>query len=167
MIHDSSPHRHDHPHADGHAPTALRAAMTLCSERGAQMTPLRRLALETLWDAGQPLGAYDLMPKLEGALGRKLTPSTIYRALEFLVGQGFVSRIESQNAFVPCAHPEKAHACVFFVCDLCRSSVEVDNPALEGIVEHEAEQLGFRVAHSVIELRGTCADCRSHEGASS
>jgi Fur family transcriptional regulator, zinc uptake regulator len=167
MIGNSSPHGHDHFHGHGHAPAALKAAMTLCSERGAQMTPLRRLALETLWDAAQPLGAYDLMPKLEAALGRKLTPSTIYRALEFLVGQGFVSRIESQNAFVPCAHPEKPHACVFFVCDLCRGSVEVDNPALEGIVEHEAEQLGFRVAHSVIELRGTCADCRSHEGAPS
>jgi len=160
-----SPHGHLHGHA--HAPTALKAAMTLCSERGAQMTPLRRLALETLWDAGAPLGAYDLMPKLETVLGRKLTPSTVYRALEFLVAQGFVSRIESQNAFVPCAHPEKAHACVFFVCDLCRNSVEIDNPALEGIVEHEAEQLGFRVAHSVIELRGTCAECRGQEGAPS
>lgn len=162
MVEDSH-----HIHVHGHGGAALKAAMTLCSERGAQMTPLRRLALETLWQAGEPLGAYELMPKLEASLGRKLTPSTIYRALEFLVGQGFVSRIESRNAFVPCAHPEKAHACVFFVCDLCHGSVEVDNPALEGIVEHEAEQLGFRVAHSVIELRGTCADCRSREGATS
>lgn len=152
-------HAHDHgPHA---APAALKEAMTLCSERGAQMTPIRRLTLETLWRAGAPLGAYDLMPRLEAALGRKLTPSTVYRTLEFLVEQGFVSRIESRNAFVPCAHPEKVHACVFFVCDGCGGSVEVDNPAIEAIVASEAAALDFAVAHSVIELRGTCHTCRA------
>jgi Fur family zinc uptake transcriptional regulator len=152
---------HTHFHGAEPAPAALREAMILCSERGAQMTPIRRLALETLWRAETPLGAYDLLPRLEAALGRKLTPSTVYRTLEFLVSQGFVSRIESRNAFCPCAHPEKAHACVFFVCDRCGGSVEVENPAIEALVSHEAEALDFTISHSVIELRGTCARCRA------
>lgn len=152
---------HTHDPAFEAAPAAFKAAMTLCSERGAQMTALRRAALETLWQAGAPLGAYELLPRLEAALGRKLTPSSVYRTLEFLVEQGFVSRIESRNAFVPCAHPEKVHACVFFVCDGCGGSVEVDNPGIEAIVAAEAAALDFAVAHSVIELRGTCAVCRA------
>ncbi|HUA53535.1 MAG TPA: transcriptional repressor, partial [Candidatus Sulfotelmatobacter sp.] len=109
------------------AADALVSASLLCRERGAQFTEVRRLLLEALWQAGQPLGAYDLMPLLEAALARKVTPPTVYRTLEFLMDQRLISRIESRNAFVPCAHPEHPHACVFFVCDGCSASVEVEN----------------------------------------
>ena len=141
---------------------ALASALRLCASRGAQMTPVRKSALELLWSAGEPLGAYDLLPRLEAATGKKLTPSTVYRTLDFLVKQGFVSKIESRNAFVPCAHPDKPHACVFFVCDRCSGSTEIDSHPLEEAVAEEAERIGFLVAHSVIELRGLCARCRTH-----
>src|ERR687888_1070589 len=88
---------------------ALAAAASLCRERGAQFTEVRRRVLEALWQAGQPLSAYELMPRLEAVLERRLTPPTVYRSLEFLMDQRLVSRIESRNAFVPCAHPERPH----------------------------------------------------------
>jgi Fur family transcriptional regulator, zinc uptake regulator len=140
---------------------ALKAAMCLCSERGAQMTKLRRLALEELWRSEKPLGAYGLLSRMEALSDRKLTPSTVYRALDFLVEQGFVARIESRNAYVPCAHPDHTHRCVFFVCDRCSRSVEIENPALEAVIAQEAAFLDFGIAHSVIELRGVCAACRT------
>jgi Fur family transcriptional regulator, zinc uptake regulator len=118
------------------------------------------MLLETLWQARQPLGAYELKSCLEAALGRKLSPPTIYRSLDFLLSQHLVSRIESRNAFVPCAHPEHPHACVFFVCERCRTSVEVENHALERLIAQDASTLGFEIDRSVIELRGTCAQCR-------
>jgi Fur family zinc uptake transcriptional regulator len=154
-----------HPPTEWESPTALGAAMRLCAERGAQMTTLRRLALEELWRSGVPLGAYDLLPRMETLSGRKLTPSTVYRALDFLVDQGFAMRIESRNAYVPCAHPEHAHRCVFFVCDRCSHSVEIENAGLEEIIARESEALDFAVSHSVIELHGICAACQHGRGA--
>jgi Fur family zinc uptake transcriptional regulator len=142
------------------AADALAAAAMLCRDRGAQLTEVRKRLLETLWQSGQPLGAYELMPRLEAALGRKLTPPTVYRSLDFLVSQGLVSRIESRNAFVPCAHPEHPHACVFFVCERCSASVEIENHALEELIARDAGALGFEINRRVIELQGTCAQCR-------
>jgi Fur family zinc uptake transcriptional regulator len=136
---------------------ALAAAASLCRERGAQCTEVRRRVLEALWQAGQPLSAYELMPRLEAALERRLTPPTVYRSLDFLMDQRLVSRIESRNAFVPCARPEHPHACVFFVCDRCSCSVEVENPAIEHLLTDDAASLGFEVHRRVVELQGLCA----------
>jgi len=140
---------------------ALAVATTLCRDRGAPLTEVRRRVLEALWQAHQPLGAYELLPRLEAALGRKFAPPTVYRALEFLVSQGLVARIESRNAFVPCAHPGHPHTCVFFVCDRCGNSVEVEKPALERLLAGYASALGFEIHRKALELQGTCAQCRT------
>ena len=142
-------------------PAALKAAAELCRERGVQFTEIRRRLLEALWHAGQPIGAYDLMPHLEAALGKRLAPPTVYRALEFLMELGLVRRIESLNAFVPCAHPDHPHACVFFVCERCSASIEVENRALERLIAEDATALGFEVSQRVVELQGMCTHCRS------
>jgi len=140
---------------------AVRLAAALCAERGARMTTLRRAVLEVLWQAGRPAGAYDLMSRLQARFGRRFTPPSVYRALEFLLDQGLIARIESRNAFVPCAHPERPHACVFLVCDHCGTSAEVENPELEALMARDARTLGFRIARRVVELQGTCAACRT------
>ncbi|HEX3948634.1 MAG TPA: Fur family transcriptional regulator [Steroidobacteraceae bacterium] len=149
--------RHDSAKAAG----ALAAAASLCRERGAQFTEVRRGLLEALLHAAQPLGAYELLSRLETALGRKIAPPTVYRSLDFLMGQGLVSRIESMNAFVPCAHPEHPHVCVFFVCEHCGNSLEVENHALERLIARDASALDFEINRRVVELQGTCAQCRS------
>lgn len=123
------------------------------------MTRLRRAVLEALWQCDQPVGAYDLLPLLEAKLGRKLLPPSVYRALEFLLEQRLIARIESRNAYIPCAHPERPHHCVFFVCDACSTSTEIENPRLEALIDEDARSLGFRVLRRVVELRGTCAAC--------
>lgn len=138
---------------------ALDAVAKTCREHGLQFTTIRRQVMETLINAGQPLTAYDLMSALERPLGRRLTPPTVYRALEFLQEQRFVSRIESRNAFVPCAHPDHPHACVFFICNNCGGSSEVEDPTIEKAVARDAASLGFRIARRVVELQGTCATC--------
>jgi len=139
----------------------LRSAEAACRERGVLFTAIRRSVLESLWQSAQPMGAYELMGVVKSKLGRKLSPPTIYRALDFLLEQGLISRIESRNAFVPCAHPERDHACVYFICDACGSSLEIENSRLEALVEQEAASLGFRIGRSVIEMQGTCAHCLS------
>ncbi|MCS0504756.1 Fur family transcriptional regulator [Ancylobacter mangrovi] len=141
----------------------LHAAELACQRRGVQFTPMRCAVLEVLWQAGQPLGAYDVIRALEAKLGRRLTPPTVYRALEFLLDQRFVARIESMSAFVPCAHPDHEHACVFFICQTCRSSAEIENAGMEALFKRDAASLGFRIGRQVVELQGTCASCQSAE----
>lgn len=138
---------------------AVTAAERSCRARDVKLTRIRRMVLEALSQASHPLGAYELMSMLERANGRRLSPPTVYRALDFLLEQRFISRIETKNQYVPCSHPDHPHACVFFICDRCGASAEVENPAVESMFDRDARSLGFRIGKRVVELQGTCATC--------
>ncbi len=140
---------------------ALRAAERACEGRGLQFTHIRRAVLEALWQSEQPIGAYELIRALEAKLDRRLSPPTVYRVLEFLQEQRLIARIATKNAFVPCAHPDHDHACVFFICENCGASAEVENPKIEALFESDAAALGFRIGKHVVELQGICASCLS------
>lgn len=137
----------------------LLAAERTCEERGIRFTPIRRTVLEALWQSAQPVSAYDLLHILAVRLGRQLSPPTVYRALEFLQEQKLAFRIETINAFVPCALPDCGHTRVFFLCEDCGSSTEVGNPEIEALFATDAAALGFRIGRRVVELQGTCASC--------
>ena len=143
-----------------HAPAERVAlAMSLCGARGVQLTTLRRQVLELLWESGRPTGAYELIEALKLRESRPVGPPTVYRALEFLMSQGLVSKIESRKAYVPCAHPERPHACLFFICGDCGASAELDERRIERLLDEDAAALGFRVTRPVVEVKGTCASC--------
>ena len=143
-----------------HAPAERVAlAMALCGARGVQLTTLRRQILELLWESGRPSGAYELIEALKLRDSRPVGPPTVYRALEFLISQGLVSRIESRNAYVPCAHPERRHDCLFFICSNCGASAELEDPRVERLLSEHAAHIGFRPTRRVVEVEGTCARC--------
>ena len=134
-------------------------AMSLCDARGAQLTKLRRKILELLWESGRPTGAYELAEALKRRDSRPVAPPTVYRALEFLMSQGLVSKIESRNAYVPCAHPERRHDCLFFICSHCGASVELEDRRLGCLISEDAALIGFRATRRVVEVEGTCTRC--------
>ena len=78
--------------------------------------------------------------------GRRVGPPTVCRALEFLVRQGRVTRIESRNTFAPCAHPERPHHFLFLLCGECGHSAERENAEVERLLAAEAARLGHRVS---------------------
>src|ERR1700736_3503712 len=150
--------RHDTAvdHVTAHGVEAVGKA---CRERGLPFTAPRRSVLEILWNEGHPIGAYDVIRKMQQRAGRRIAPTTVYRALDFLVAQGFISKIESKNLFVPCAHPDHPHICVFLICENCGGSTEIENPQLEKLFARDAASLGFRVKKRIVELQGLCAKC--------
>ena len=137
----------------------LALAVSLCSTRGAKLTKLRRQILELLWENERPAGAYELIEALKLRLYRPVAPTTVYRALEFLMSEGLVSKIESRNAYVPCAHPERQSDYLFFICSHCGSYFELEDPRLEGRISENAALIGFRPKRRVLEVEGVCANC--------
>ena len=137
----------------------IALAMSLCAARGNKLTTLRRQVLELLWERGRPTGAYALMQALELRHSRRVGPPTIYRALEFLMAERLVSKIESRNAYVPRAHPERQHDCLFFICSICGASTELENPRVVQVLAEDAAALGFRMDRPVVEVEGACPDC--------
>jgi Fur family zinc uptake transcriptional regulator len=138
---------------------ALARAEALCAERHVRLTALRRRVLELVWRSHGPRGAYDILRDLS-AQGRSAAPLTVYRALEFLVAQGLVHRLESLNAFIGCPAPDGRHAGQFLVCERCGSVAEINDPAAAAAIEAAVRAQGFEPAAQIVEIRGVCPRCR-------
>lgn len=148
--------------ADQSLPKLLAAdhVAKICAERGIRFTPLRRIAFEIMLEFNRPVGAYDLIRVLQDRLGKRVNPPTAYRALEFLQAHGFITRIETRNAFVPSASPGSINISAFFLCNSCGSTVEMNLGELELGLTNRAAELGFRVGKHILEFQGVCVDCQ-------
>ena len=102
---------HDHERC---AAEAIVHAEQVCRQRGQKLTPIRRNVLNALLASHRPLGAYDVLEELAHHAARP-APITVYRALDFLIANGLVHRIESRNAFIACAHNHDQSAAVAFL----------------------------------------------------
>ena len=158
----SSPFRasgHDHETC---IDRALDRAAQLCEKRGARLTELRREVLALVWRGHEPVGAYAILDALR-LTHPTAAPPTVYRTLDFLIGQGLIHRLASLNAYMGCARPGAPHVSQFLICAGCGTAAELDEPAIAAAVLRRADELGFALEQQTVEVRGLCPGCR--EGA--
>lgn len=159
MSHDIVPSPPAHrPHAhDAHR--FVRAVKQASKERGLRLTPLRMEVLKLVAAAAKPMKAYDLLDLLREKHGNA-APPTVYRALDFLLENHFIHKLESINAFVSCHHPAEAHQVPFLICDTCSSAQEVCDERVADLIEAQAMALGFSPQVQTLEVHGTCKRCQ-------
>jgi Fur family zinc uptake transcriptional regulator len=156
-------HAHHHHHHEPHEAEQLIAhAERVCREKGLQFTPLRRRVFERLAASAGPLGAYDLVEQL--GRERRISPISVYRALEFLMEAGLIHRIALRNTYLPCAHEHGAgETTVFLVCSTCGNVDELASSEIARDLAGTAAQVGFRPVSRAVELEGECQSCRESE----
>ena len=117
-------------------------------------------------DAGKPVKAYDLLEQIrvannaDGEGAGAAAPPTVYRALDFLLANGFIHKLESVNAFVACHHPSTAqHSVPFLICDRCHSAVDLEDRQVVAALDERARALGFVPQAQTLEVHGLCARC--------
>lgn len=138
---------------------ALDRAERLCADRGARLTPQRQRVLEQVWGGHEAVKAYDIIRQMSSE-NHTVKPPTVYRALEFLLEQGLIHRIESLNGYIGCPHPDEPHSVQLLVCTGCGRVGEIDVPEATQALDFAAEAQGFSVDQQVVELRGRCRACR-------
>ncbi|MCB2108464.1 MAG: transcriptional repressor [Rhodobacteraceae bacterium] len=158
------PHKHDpffpppgHDHRSC-ASEAIAAAETICQDRGSRLTALRQRVLEAIWEGHRPLGAYDILARLNRNGGRN-APMAVYRALDFLMDHGLVHRLASRNAFIGCRHPGDDHSAQFLICDSCGSVAELASDDVHKTIGRAAAKKGFAVTSETVEITGHCPNC--------
>ena len=150
--------RHDHRDCQHQQ---LSAARELCAQRNIRLTSRRLQVLKILLQSHQPMGAYEILAHLNQAQSKQASaPPIVYRALEFLLAQGFVHRIESKKAYISCIHPGHQCAAQFLICRDCEKVAELENR--DSSLLSEAINIGFAADYSMVEITGICADCRSN-----
>jgi Fur family transcriptional regulator, zinc uptake regulator len=157
---DPDHHVHD-------ASAFVTAVERACRERGLRLTPVRARVLGLIAQAPRPLKAYDLLDLIrEGNRDDQDTtpgaaaPPTIYRALDFLMANGFIHKLESVNAFVACHHPSTdQHSVPFLICIRCHAAVELEDRKVVALLDERARALGFEPQAQTLEVHGLCARC--------
>jgi Fur family transcriptional regulator, zinc uptake regulator len=125
------------------------------------LTELRRKVLETIWQDHAPIGAYDILAKLN-ARGERNAPMAVYRALDFLIENGLVHRLSSLNAYIGCRHPGRTHSGQFLICSRCNVVAEITSEAVSKTVARAASSRGFKPTGEIVEVMGLCPHCREN-----
>jgi len=148
--------QHDHQSCKR---SALAAAEAHCARHRLNFTPQRRRVLEILLEGHRAMGAYEILDTLrEEGLGAQ--PPVAYRALDFLVSNGFAHKIERLNAFIACTHPDAAHTPAFLICRSCNAVAETHAEPARGMLGAAADDAGFEIEQAVVEAVGRCPRCR-------
>lgn len=137
---------------------AITRAEALCRERGARLTDQRKTVYRLLCEAEKPVSAYELLDRMRGTV-KNPAPPTVYRALDFLLEQGLVHKLESLHAYIGCSHPEHPHSGQFLICGICGGVAEVQDPRITQSLQAVGKAIGFNTERPVVELLGTCARC--------
>ena len=136
----------------------IQSAAEHCLKNGANLTDLRRQVLDLVLAHEGVVKAYQILTDLQQARG-SAAPPTVYRALEFLVEQGILHRVEALNGYVVCRHLDCAHPSVILTCRDCGKVDEM--AADEGFVA--LRQLcaahGFDMEEQQLLLNGRCVQC--------
>jgi Fur family ferric uptake transcriptional regulator len=99
----------------------------------------------------------DLVRQEDSGIGR----ATVYRTLQWMVNAGIARKVdfgEGRSRFEPSyRHPRHFH----LVCNVCHRSSEFLSSDVEGLVEEIAGARNFAATQTVIQVFGTCEECRT------
>lgn len=146
------------PLAAGSLNDALRALRAT----GLRASTARRLVLEALFAAGEPVSAEAIARGLDGRLPRSDLGS-VYRNLEVLERLGLVRHLH--RAHGPALYSLARQGQEYLVCDACGSVAAVQAAELEPVRALLHERFGFDPSFIHFPIVGVCAGCRGERAA--
>lgn len=138
---------------------ALHRASTICQDRGLLFSKLRQKVLEIVWTSHRPIKAYTILGNLK-AEQASAEPPTVYRALNFLMENGLVHKLNSLNAYIGCSHPLQHHECYFLICQVCNDVVECCDQRIARAIGNTTNKNCFDSKCVTLEIKGKCQHCK-------
>ena len=127
--------------------------------RGLRMTRERSIIVEEVFDSHEHFDADQLVERLTRRSERRVSRSTVYRALAQLVDAGMLRRVARQEDRDVYEHdygyPQHDH----LICRKCGSLTEFRNTQIRDMLEQVASEHGFRMDSHRLEVTGICNDC--------
>ncbi|NOH80689.1 zinc uptake transcriptional repressor Zur [Vibrio sp. RE86] len=135
----------------------------LCTARGVRLTTQRKRVFELICASPKASSAYELLEELKQS-EPQAKPPTVYRALDFLLEQGFIHRVESTNSYIQCCSCNaNKHFSHLLICDNCGNVIELQDDSLVALLANNAKEHGFTINNHVIESHGICQSCSTDE----
>lgn len=141
--------------------SATARAEGLFAAHGLALTKLRRQVFEEIAASHDAIGAYEVLERLSRRTGRRIAPISVYRAIDALLTSGAVHRLESRNAFFAChAGHDPDREQLVLSCDACGRVAEIPGDLVFSAMTRLVRDARFVPRRTVVEVNGTCADCR-------
>ena len=126
--------------------------------RGYRITPQRTAILAYLHDTPGHSSPAEIYEHVSQTI-RGVTEATVYRTLDFLVGQGLalVAHIGSGRMVYESAVHDHDH----LICRKCGDSVEINHQDLVSLFKHFEQTTGFMIDASHVTFFGLCPGCQN------
>lgn len=145
----------------GTDPDLHRSVEARLVDHDQQYTSNRRAVVAALAGAGAPITLPDLLEA-----DASLAQSSAYRSLSVMIDAGIVRRlvhVGDHARFELAEHLTEHHH--HLICEACGTVADVTLPdpveaAMDRGFDEVADASGFVPSHHVVDIYGTCADCR-------
>lgn len=137
--------------------TTIEAAEEHLRQSGMRVSSARRLVLEILFAADQPLSAEQIAAGLDGRLPRSDLAS-VYRNLEALEGVGLVRHFHlghGPGLYLLAARQQRE----YLVCERCNRVITADPAELDSTRAEIRARFGFEASFRHFPVVGLCSGC--------
>lgn len=128
-----------------------------CREEGLPLTSQRRAVLEAVLSLANHPTADQVHERVVERLP-ELNRTTVYRALETLVGMHVITKIAHPGRVV--RYDRRADTHHHLICQKCDTVLDLEDPKLDDLPIPDTSALGFSVVDYRVQLRGLCQSCQ-------
>ena len=106
------------------------------------------------------LSADDLVDLIRSEDSR-ISRATVYRTLQWMVEAGIARKVDFGEGRFRFEHSYRQPRHVHLLCKTCHRSFEFLSSDIEALVEEVASARSFAATQSVVQIYGTCEECRT------
>ena len=137
----------------------LEQIQLYCNKNKIKFTNLRKRIYQIILEQSNPIKAYEILEIFKKELP-KSRPFTIYRTLDFLIENRLIHKLQNNNSYMICQHPEKKHlGCSIFICQECQNISEICNQNVNLSINQSAKNNNFKINNVTLEIGGICSSC--------
>ena len=106
------------------------------------------------------LSADDLVDLIRSE-DHRISRATVYRTLQWMVDAGIARKVDFGEGRFRFEHSYRQPRHFHLICKTCHRSFEFLSSDIEGLIEEIATARAFSAAQSVVQIYGTCEECRT------
>ena len=92
---------------------------------------------------------------------QRISRATVYRTLQWMVDAGIARKVDFGEGRFRFEHSYRQPRHFHLICKSCSRSFEFLSSDIEGLIEEVASARSFSPAQSVVQIYGTCEECRT------
>lgn len=136
------------------------ADVELLRPAGSKRSSKRELILNVFLRAEGHLSADDLVELIRRE-DQRISRATIYRALQWMVDAGIARKVDFGEGRLRFEHSYRHPRHFHLICQTCNRSLEFLSSDIEALIEEIAVARNFSARQSVVQIYGTCEECRT------